>query len=231
MRQEELVSNNQNAKLDTYTLTTSSAFGKHTVSAGYFELLAPGARQARDQRLGPLRPLFGRLQPLLPEDRSQIHADPSAGLPRHLFRRVPGPDLRGIGRAQPVRRLLDLHPAHQLPGRPRRHGRRRQHQPLHPGLFAGRRLCRQSGPEAGEVAQLHPGRDRRADPVAGPDGRLLRRQVRPDRGGSAAGRRPQRLHQDQRHRRLRRRGGRGRGLLVQPGRRHRPAIPDRPAAC
>jgi iron complex outermembrane receptor protein len=41
IRKEELVNNNQNAKLDTYTLTTSSAFGKHTVSAGYFEILAP----------------------------------------------------------------------------------------------------------------------------------------------------------------------------------------------
>ncbi len=41
VRKEELVNNNQNAKLDTYSLTTSSAFGKHTVSAGYFEILAP----------------------------------------------------------------------------------------------------------------------------------------------------------------------------------------------
>jgi iron complex outermembrane receptor protein len=41
IRKEELVNNNQNAKLDTYSLTTSSAFGKHTVTAGYFELLAP----------------------------------------------------------------------------------------------------------------------------------------------------------------------------------------------
>jgi iron complex outermembrane receptor protein len=41
IRKEELVNNNQNANLDTYTLTTSSAFGKHTVSAGYFEILAP----------------------------------------------------------------------------------------------------------------------------------------------------------------------------------------------
>ncbi|WP_035038297.1 TonB-dependent receptor domain-containing protein [Caulobacter sp. AP07] len=41
VRREELTNNNQNAKLDTYTLTTSSAFGKHTVSAAYAELLAP----------------------------------------------------------------------------------------------------------------------------------------------------------------------------------------------
>lgn len=41
IRREELENNNQNAKLDTWTLTTSSAFGKHTVSAGYFEVLAP----------------------------------------------------------------------------------------------------------------------------------------------------------------------------------------------
>ncbi len=41
VRHEELENNNQNAALDTWTLTTSSAFGKHTVSAGYFEIAAP----------------------------------------------------------------------------------------------------------------------------------------------------------------------------------------------
>ena len=41
VRHEELENNNQNALLDTYSLTTSSAFGKHTVSAGYFEVQAP----------------------------------------------------------------------------------------------------------------------------------------------------------------------------------------------
>lgn len=41
VRRESLVNNNQNEALDTYSLTTSSAFGKHTVSAGYFEIQAP----------------------------------------------------------------------------------------------------------------------------------------------------------------------------------------------
>lgn len=41
VRHEELENNNQNAALDTWTLTTSSAFGKHTVTAGYFEVQAP----------------------------------------------------------------------------------------------------------------------------------------------------------------------------------------------
>jgi len=45
IRKEKLENNNQNAKLDTYTLTTSSAFGQHTVSAGYFELNAPILKQ------------------------------------------------------------------------------------------------------------------------------------------------------------------------------------------
>ena len=45
IRKEKLENNNQNAKLDTYTLTTSSAFGHHTVSAGYFELNAPVLKQ------------------------------------------------------------------------------------------------------------------------------------------------------------------------------------------
>ena len=45
IRREKLVNRNQNAKLDTYTLTTSSAFGQHTVSAGYFELNAPILKQ------------------------------------------------------------------------------------------------------------------------------------------------------------------------------------------
>ncbi len=41
VRHETLENNNQNAALDTYSLTTSSAFGEHTVSAGYFEIQAP----------------------------------------------------------------------------------------------------------------------------------------------------------------------------------------------
>jgi iron complex outermembrane receptor protein len=41
IRKEVLENNNQNARLDTYGLTTSSAFGKHTVKAGFFEILAP----------------------------------------------------------------------------------------------------------------------------------------------------------------------------------------------
>ncbi|WP_255326227.1 TonB-dependent receptor [Sphingobium sp. EM0848] len=41
VRRETLENNNQNAALDTWTLTTSSAFGKHTVSAAYFEIQAP----------------------------------------------------------------------------------------------------------------------------------------------------------------------------------------------
>ena len=45
VRREELENNNQNAALDTYNLTTSSAFGKHTVSAGYFEIDAPILKQ------------------------------------------------------------------------------------------------------------------------------------------------------------------------------------------
>lgn len=41
VRREELENNNQNAALDTYGLTTSSAFGAHTVLAAYGELDAP----------------------------------------------------------------------------------------------------------------------------------------------------------------------------------------------
>ncbi|ENZ79025.1 MULTISPECIES: TonB-dependent receptor [Caulobacter] len=41
IRKEVLVNNNQNARLDTYGLTTSSAFGKHTVKAAFFEVQAP----------------------------------------------------------------------------------------------------------------------------------------------------------------------------------------------
>jgi iron complex outermembrane receptor protein len=55
IRKEVLVNNNQNAKLDTYGLTTSSAFGKHTVKAGYLRSRRAGARQPRAQHLGPLR--------------------------------------------------------------------------------------------------------------------------------------------------------------------------------
>lgn len=45
VRREKLTNRNQNATLDTYGLTTSSAFGQHTVAAGYFEIDAPVARQ------------------------------------------------------------------------------------------------------------------------------------------------------------------------------------------
>ncbi|RYY24427.1 MAG: TonB-dependent receptor [Sphingomonadales bacterium] len=41
VRKEKLENNNQNAALDTYGLTTASAFGEHTVSAAYFEIDAP----------------------------------------------------------------------------------------------------------------------------------------------------------------------------------------------
>lgn len=44
IRAEKLENRNQNVALDTYGLTTASAYGQHTVSAGYFELLAPIAR-------------------------------------------------------------------------------------------------------------------------------------------------------------------------------------------
>jgi len=40
-RKEVLENNNQNARLDTYGLTTASAFGKHTVKAAFFEVAAP----------------------------------------------------------------------------------------------------------------------------------------------------------------------------------------------
>lgn len=41
VRRETLENNNQNAALDTYGLSTASAFGSHTVSAAYFEADAP----------------------------------------------------------------------------------------------------------------------------------------------------------------------------------------------
>ena len=41
LRAEKLENRNQNAALDTYGLTTASAFGQHTVSAAYFEVDAP----------------------------------------------------------------------------------------------------------------------------------------------------------------------------------------------
>jgi iron complex outermembrane receptor protein len=41
VRHEKLENNNQNAALDTYGLTTSSAFGEHTVYAAFAELDAP----------------------------------------------------------------------------------------------------------------------------------------------------------------------------------------------
>jgi iron complex outermembrane receptor protein len=45
IRHEMLENNNQNVALDTYNLTTASAFGSHTVSAAFFELDAPVFKQ------------------------------------------------------------------------------------------------------------------------------------------------------------------------------------------
>ncbi|WP_421736725.1 TonB-dependent receptor plug domain-containing protein [Caulobacter sp.] len=45
IRKETLVNNNQNARLDTYGLTTASAFGEHTVTAAFFEVAAPVLEQ------------------------------------------------------------------------------------------------------------------------------------------------------------------------------------------
>lgn len=45
VRRETLTNNNRNYDLSYYTLTTSSAFGKHTVSAGFFEVDAPVLKQ------------------------------------------------------------------------------------------------------------------------------------------------------------------------------------------
>lgn len=44
IRAEKLENRNQNAALDTYGLTTASAYGQHTVSAAYFEIDAPFSR-------------------------------------------------------------------------------------------------------------------------------------------------------------------------------------------
>jgi iron complex outermembrane receptor protein len=45
IRKEILVNNNQNVRLDTYGLTTASAFGKHIVKAAFFEVNAPVLEQ------------------------------------------------------------------------------------------------------------------------------------------------------------------------------------------
>jgi iron complex outermembrane receptor protein len=45
VRKEVLENNNQNVRLDTYGLTTASAFGKHTVKAAFFEIAAPVLEQ------------------------------------------------------------------------------------------------------------------------------------------------------------------------------------------
>jgi iron complex outermembrane receptor protein len=156
IRKEELVNNNQNAKLDTYTLTTSSAFGKHTVSAGYFEVLAPVFDQLEINASGRYDHYsegFSHFSPKIGAKYTPMRQLAFRGTYSQGFR---APTFAESGARSAVRRLLDLHPADGLPERPRRpDGGGRQHQPLRPGLFAGRRLCRQPGPEAGEVAQLH----------------------------------------------------------------------------
>ena len=45
IRKEILENNNQNVRLDTYGLTTASAFGKHIVKAAFFEVNAPVLEQ------------------------------------------------------------------------------------------------------------------------------------------------------------------------------------------
>jgi iron complex outermembrane receptor protein len=173
VRKEELVNNNQNAKLDTYSLTTSSAFGKHTVTAGYFELLAPVLNQLEINASGRYDHYsegFSHFSPKIGAKYTPLRQLAFRGTYSKGFR---APTFAESGARSQYAGFSTFTPPETFQNA---HGgltSGRQHQSLRPGLFAGRRLCRQPGSEAGKVAQLHPGRDRRADPMAQSDGRLL----------------------------------------------------------
>ncbi len=94
VRHEKLENNNQNAALDTYSLTTSSAFGEHTVSAGYFEIQAPildVLEVNASGRYDHYSEGFGRFSPKI---GCEVHADQAIRDPRHLFAGLPRTDLR-----------------------------------------------------------------------------------------------------------------------------------------
>jgi iron complex outermembrane receptor protein len=231
IRKEKLENNNQNAKLDTYSLTTSSAFGEHTVKAGYFELLAPVLNQLEinvSGRYDDYSEGFSHFSPKVGAKFTPMRQLAFRGTYSKGFR---APTFAESGARSQYAGFSTFTPAAVVPERARRPDLGRQHQPVRPSLLAGRRLCRQPGPEAREVAQLHPGRDRRADSVAQHDRRLLQREeVGPDRGRSSPRRRAQRLlHRHRRDVRLRRRRRHRPRLFVQPDRRDRPAVPERPA--
>ncbi len=161
-------------------LTTSSAFGKHTVSAGYFELQARRSSTVLDiNASGRYDHYSRRLRPLLAQGRRASSRRSAARRSRHLFARASAPPtFAESGRALAICRLLDHHPS--------RHASRLAHggttNPYQPCLFGRSRLRRQSGPGAGNLAQLHRRSDLRAVQVAEHDGRLLQREeVEPDR--------------------------------------------------
>ena len=167
VRREKLDNNNQNAALDTYGLTTSSAFGQHTVWAGYFELDAPILTSLDvnvSGRYDHYSEGFGRFSPKVGVKFTPI---PRIGAPRHLFAGLPRADLRRGGSAQPVCRLRHHQPAGRVLRAAwrfvdgDRHLRHRR-QPVQLRLFGRPRLRRQPEPEAGKVAQLHRRRDLRS---------------------------------------------------------------------
>jgi iron complex outermembrane receptor protein len=137
---------------DAQGLGNARTIGNRTVASAYAELGLP-VLTSRSQRVGSLRPLFGLRRQFLAEDRRQVHAHQDGRPARHDLEGLPRAVVLGSRATRPARasrtfsfaNYPDVH-----------HGPRRQR--IHQDVFALEHHHGQSGPEAGEVDQLHDGR-------------------------------------------------------------------------
>ncbi len=156
-----------------FVLNAFGAAGHRYVEFGILRSRRAHSDVARDQRVGPVRPLFYRSKQFLAEDRREVHADPAGFAAGHLLARVPYPKLCRTGRAADDRlrhanrdqSAAELHrPAPEQQWRPEYVPDCLQHRPDH---------GRQSQPEPREVAQLHDRHDPEARAERDADRRLL----------------------------------------------------------
>ena len=227
VRHETLVNNSANPTLDTYNLNTSAAFGKHTISAAYFEIDAP-ILDILDVNAS------GRYDHY---SEGYNHFSPKIGVKFTPIRQIAFRGTFSKGFRAPT--FAESNPASSYAGfapltPPDRVHRsaRRQLERLCDDLQHRHRIGRQFGPQAGDVAQLHDRHDHPAGQLVQLHRRLLQHQeVEADRQRSAARCRDQRLlRPDDRRRRLRRARRGGPGLFVQRRGCARSAVPERAAA-
>ncbi len=94
-RYEAVNDPNENANQDILGLGSSLRQRQPLCHCRLLRDRSADPRHTRCQRVRPLRPLFGGLQPFLAEGRREILADPAGRIARHLFARLPRAAVRG----------------------------------------------------------------------------------------------------------------------------------------